>query len=379
MTGILEMVGKQYKVPTNAEILSSATDGQLPAGEVSLASALRDGGYATCMVGKWHIGGHPKDFGFDAWPMFTRGNGQRRFVNGEFFTDTQAEAAIQWMGQKRDKPFFLFFATHAVHNPFAASQEYIDEGLARGLPAKGPWNATYAGFVRHLDDAVGRLLTALDCLKLADDTIVVFFSDNGGRGLDVSRNDPFRGGKGDLYEGGIREPLIIRWPGRIRVGSTCDTPVISTDFYPTFLEYAGLPLRPKQHCDGTSFKSLLEGATRLDRDNFYWHIPHYSTVAVPQSAIRSGDWKLIEFYSGYRRYWNAQEQVVTEGHTSARVELYNLRTDPYEHQDLAGKEALIAASLKQKLDEHLKATGARLPPRNPAYDPNKREKGLFKM
>lgn len=379
MTGILEMVGKQYKVPENAEVMSPATDGKLPPGEVSVASALREGGYATCIVGKWHVGGHAKDYGFDAWPMFTPGNGQKRFIDGEFFTEKQTEAAIQWMGEKRRQPFFLYFSTHAVHNPFAASKTYIDENLARGLPAKGPWNATYAGFVRHVDDAVGRLLTALDALNLAQDTMVIFYSDNGGRGLDISRNDPFRGAKGNLYEGGIREPLIIRWPGRIKAGTTCDTPVTSTDFYPTLLECAGLPLRPAQHRDGISFLPLLEGASHLERDTLYWHIPHYSTVAVPSSAIRSGDWKLIEYYSDYRRDWDDAKQIVTERHTSARVELYNLRSDPYEAKDVANQQAAIAAELKRKLDDHLKAVGARLPPANPAYDPKKPETGLFAM
>jgi arylsulfatase A-like enzyme len=379
MTGILEMVGKQYKVPDNAAVLSSATDGTLPVGEVSLASALREGGYATCMIGKWHVGGHPKDYGFDAWPMFARGNGQKRFVDGEFFTDKQAEAAIQWMGEKRDRPFFLYFATHAVHNPFAASQTYIEQNLARGLPAKGPWNATYAGFVRHLDDAVGRLLTALDARNLAQDTLVIFFSDNGGRGLDISRNDPFRGAKGNLYEGGIREPLIIRWPGRVKAGTTSDTPVISTDFYPTLLACAGLPLRPAQHRDGISFASLFDGTNRLERDTFYWHMPHYSTAAVPSSAIRVGDWKLIKYYSDYRREWDDQKQVVTERHASARVELYNLHSDPSEEHEMASQQPAIAADLQRRLEEHLKATGARLPPANPTYDPKKPEKGLFEM
>jgi arylsulfatase A-like enzyme len=379
MTGILEMVGKQYKVPDNAAVLSPATDGQLPQGNISIASALREGGYATGMVGKWHVGGHPKDFGFDAWPMFTSGNGQKRFVDGEFFTDKQSEAAIQWLAEKRGRPFFLYFATHAVHNPFAASRPYIDENLARGLPAQGPWNATYAGFVRHLDDSVGRLLTALDDLKLTQNTLVIFFSDNGGRGLDISRNDPFRGAKGNLYEGGIRVPLIIRWPGKIKAGMVCDAPVISTDFYPTLLECAGLPLRPAQHRDGISFRSLLFGATHLERDTLFWHIPHYSTVAVPSSAIRAGDWKLIEYYSDYRRDWDDQKQIVTERHTPERLELYNMRDDPYEHRDLASTQPVIAADLQRKLDEHLKSTGARLPLANPSHDPAKPERGLFKM
>lgn len=379
MTGILEMVGKQYKVPDNAAVISPETDGQLPRGEVSLASALREGGYETCMVGKWHIGGQAKDYGFDAPLMFTNGNGQRRFVDGEYFTDKQAEAAIQWMGEKRDRPFFLYFATHAVHNPFVVSQTYLKQNLARGLPAKGPWNATYAGFVRHLDDAVGRLLTTLDALNLTQDTLVIFYSDNGGRGLDISRNDPFRGAKGNLNEGGIRVPMIIRWPGRVKAGTISDTPVITTDFYPTLLECASLPLRPAQHRDGISFLSLLEGATKLDRDPIFWHMPHYSTVAVPSSAIRSGDWKLIEYYSGYRRDWDDQKQIVIERHTPARAELYNLRNDPYEHENLASQQSEIAAVLKQRLDEHLKTTGARLPPANPAYDPQKPEKRIFEM
>jgi arylsulfatase A-like enzyme len=378
MTGILEMAGGNYKVPDNAVVLPAPTRRDLPAGEVTVAAALREGGYTTCLVGKWHVGRHPKDCGFDAWPCFTAGNKQPRFVDGQFFTEVQATAAVKWLREKRDRPFFLFFSTHAVHAPLAANQVYLAECLRQGLPASGPWNATYAAYVRHLDDTVGRLLDEIDAQKLTRNTVVIFFSDNGGRGLDVSRNTPWRGAKGQLYEGGIRVPLIVRWPGVVPAGRTCDEPAISTDFYSTLLEMAGLPLRPDQHCDGASLLPLLKGQPKSHRDALFWHHPHYSTVGVPHSAIRAGDWKLIQYYSGYRREWDERKGALVEYHAPSQVELFDLGRDPSERENVAAKEPAKVEVLERKLRAHLTQCNAHLPPLNPAHDPRKPETGLFK-
>lgn len=286
------------------------------------------------------------------------------------------------MEANRDRPFFLYFSTNAVHTRIVAQQKYIDDFLNMGLKAKGPWNATYAGFVRHLDDAVGRLLDKLHDLDLADHTIVLFTSDNGGRGLDISDNAPLRGDKGNLYEGGIREPLIVRWPGVTTPGSVCTVPVISTDFYPTLLDMAGLPLRPEQHLDGVSIASLCRGAAELDRKDLFWHHPHYSTTAVPASAIRQGDWKLVKFYSDYQRVWLHDAQgggKVVETRDPALLQLYNLQEDIGEQNNLASKLPDKADELHKQLLDHLQRTEARLPTRNPDHDASKPETGTYKM
>ena len=228
--------------------------------------------------------------------------------------------------------------------------------------------------MKHLDDAVGRLLDSLDRLGLAERTIVLFTSDNGGRGVDISDNAPLRGDKGNVYEGGIREPLLIRWPGVTEPGSVCSVPVVSTDFYPTLLDMAGIPLRPEQHRDGVSIAALCRGGTALDRPAIFWHHPHYSTTAVPASAIRQGDWKLVKFYSDYQRVWQPDGQgggKVVETRDPALLQLYNLRDDLGEQHDLARKLPEKTAELHRLLMEHLRGTEARLPVKNPDYDPSK--------
>ena len=384
MSGILAQNAGPYKVPDNAQVLPPRGIGKLDSEEVTLAEAFQQAGYRTAMVGKWHVGGNAtaaRQQGFDDVFRFSN-NGQSRIVGDRFETDLKAEAAEKWLETNRDRPFFLYFSTNAVHNRIAAQQKYIDDFLAKGLKATGPWNATYAGFVRHLDDAVGRLLDALERLGLAEQTIVLFTSDNGGRGLDVSDNAPLRGDKGNTYEGGIREPLIIRWPGVIRPGSLCTVPVISTDFYPTLLDLAGIPLRPKQHLDGVSIASLCRGGKSLTRESLFWHHPHYSTTAVPSSAIRHGDWKLVKFYSDYQRIWEHDGQgggKVVETRDPELLQLYNLREDIGEEKNLASGMPEKVAELHKALMDHLRQTEARLPTRNPLHDPTKPETGTYKM
>jgi len=384
MSGILAQNARPYKVPHNAQVLPPRGKVALDDEEVTLAEAFRQAGYRTALVGKWHVGGNAataRQQGFDDVFRFSN-NGQSRIVGDRFETDLKAEEAGEWMEAHRGRPFFLYFSTNAVHTRIAAQKRYVDHFLKQGLKPKGPWNATYAGFVRHLDDAVGRLLDKLRDLDLADRTIVVFMSDNGGRGLDISDNAPLRGDKGNLYEGGIREPLIVRWPGVIRPGSVCTVPVVSTDFYPTLLEMAGLPLRPEQHVDGVSIASLCRGAAHLDREALFWHHPLYSTTAVPASAVRQGDWKLVKFYSDYQRIWQHDGRgggKVVETRDPALVQLYNVREDVGEQEDLASELPEKAAELHERLLDHFRRTEARLPMRNPDYDASKPETGTYKM
>ena len=384
MSGILAQNARPYKVPGNAQVLPPRGIVKLDDNEVTLAEAFQEAGYRTALVGKWHVGGDAttaRQQGFDDVCRFSN-NGQSRVVGDRFETDVKAEEAGQWMEANRERPFFLYFSTNAVHTRIAAQQRYIDHFLQKGLKPKGPWNATYAGFVRHLDDAVGRLLEKLDELGLTDRTIVVFTSDNGGRGLDISDNAPLRGDKGNLYEGGIREPLIIRWPGVTKPGAVCSVPVISTDFYPTLLDMAGLPLRPQQHLDGVSLVPLCRGATVLDREVLFWHHPHYSTTAVPCSAVRQGDWKLVKFYSDYQRIWEDDRQGggrVVEARDPALLQLYNIKEDIGEQDNRASELPRKVAELHALLEEHLHQVEARLPIKNPDYDASKQETGTYKM
>jgi arylsulfatase A-like enzyme len=218
-----------------------------------------------------------------------------------------------------------------------------------------------AAMVARMDWSVGRILDKLNELGLSDRTAVVFTSDNGGlsnvyddelkKNVLATSNRPYRGGKSQNYEGGIRIPLIIKWPGVTQPGSKCSVPVISTDLYPTFLSVAGLPLRPQQHLDGLSLAPLLKGGESLPRNCLYWHYPHYQTLP-PHSAVRCGGWKLIRHYE------------------TGKIELYNLANDNAENTNLAAQYPEKAKQLKGFLDHHLQAIGAQMPTANPKYDPS---------
>jgi arylsulfatase A-like enzyme len=214
--------------------------------------------------------------------------------------------------------------------------------------------------VERMDWSVGRVLAKLKELNLENNTAVLFFSDNGGlnsvldeqtgKNVTATSNLPYRGGKSQLFEGGIRVPFIARCPGMTKPGSICNTPVISTDLYPTFLDIVGLPLRPKQHLDGLSLMPLLRGEKELRRHNLYWHYPQYHTLE-PHSAIRSGKWKLIKFYE------------------DGRLQLFNIESDPGEKLDLAALEPKMTRNLHQFLQDYLLAIGAQMCGPNPGYNP----------
>ncbi|RMF89832.1 MAG: sulfatase, partial [Planctomycetota bacterium] len=279
------------------------------------------------------------------------------------------DEAIRAVEQFRDRPFLVYLAFHTVHTPLQAPPElvkkYEEKAKRLGLVDKEAFaeeeqvwptdrprrvrtlqaHATYAAMVESMDTNVGRLLAKLDELGLADDTVVFFMSDNGGlstsEGLPTS-NLPLRGGKGWLYEGGIREPWIVRWPGVTKPGSVCKTPVISTDFYPTILDIAGLPLRPEQHRDGVSIVPLLKQSGTIEREALYWHYPHYSNQGgFPGGAVRMGDYKLIERFE------------------DGRVHLYNLADDIGERHDLAAEMPDRVEHMRRKLHAWYKEVGAK--------------------
>jgi arylsulfatase A-like enzyme len=269
---------------------------------------------------------------------------------------------------------FLFLSHYAVHTPIQAKKNHIDKynTKAEDLPLpQGPAYLTerdniitkqvqdhpvYAAMVESTDESVGRVMKKLDALGLSDNTAVIFMSDNGGLSTQPRKsptaNVPLRAGKGWLYEGGIREPMIIKWPGVVKPGSVCHEPVISNDFYPTILEVAGLPPRPNQHIDGLSLVPLLTGTGKLDRNALYWHYPHYhGSGNTPSAAVRAGDCKLIEFYD--------------EG----KIELYNLKDDISEKNNLANKMPEKTTQLKKMLCDWQKSLDAQIPKPDPDCKP----------
>jgi len=366
--------------------------GQMPLEEVTLAESLKPAGYRTCFVGKWHLGREPfwpEHQGFDinigGWSAGSPAGGYfspyrnprlKDGPKGEYLTDRLNAEALKFLDAHHAEPFLLYLSHYTVHTPIQGKSDYVAKYKAKAAklqPLDGPPylpegeavakqrqdHAVYAAMVQSMDESVGRILRKLEALGIADHTAIVFMSDNGGystrRGAPTS-NLPLRAGKGWLYEGGIREPMIIKWPGVTRPGSVCRAPVTSTDFYPTLLEMAGLPLRPTQHADGTSLVPLLKGARTLDRQAIYWHYPHYSPQGgTPSGAVRAGDLKLIEFFE--------------DNH----VELYNLRADLGEKHDLADDMPGKAAELRKMLHDWRQAVDARMPTPNPNYKPGARK------
>lgn len=358
----------------------------LPLAEVTFAEAMKDAGYAAGFLGKWHLGGepyspdkqgfdlnlgggalgHPPSY-FSPYKIPTLSDGPK----GEYLTDRLTEEALKFIEQKKDQPFLLYFSHYAVHNPQQAKPELVAKFQAKleAMPASAEPEfisdhgrqvrtrqdkPVYAAMVASLDESVGRVMAKLAELGLEKNTIVVFFSDNGGLSTaegTPTANRPLRLGKGWNYEGGIREPLLVKWPGVTKPGSVCASPVIATDFYPTFLEMCALPARPQQHVDGVSLAPLLRGGTLPERALF-WHYPHYSNQGGPPGgAVRLGDFKLIEHFE------------------EMRTELYNLQDDIGEQTDLAAKFPAKAAAMRDQLHAWRAKVGAQMPSPNPAYKP----------
>ena len=345
----------------------------LPREEITLAEALKKLGYATAHIGKWHLGGGefpPQYQGFDTniaggdtghpasyfWPYGATNNShrvpglaERGGATGDYLTDQLTDEALRFIAANQDRQFYLNFCQYAVHAPLMGKQELIDQAADRP-GANGQSNAVYAAMIQSVDESLGRVLEKLDELHLAERTIIIFTSDNGGAvhfgKPPATSNFPLRNGKGSAYEGGLRVPLLVKVPGRVRAGSVCDTPVITTDFFPTLLELAGADKASAATAvDGVSFVPLLDGVPGLPRDRLFWHYPHYwnSGKVSPYSVARVGDWKLIRFYE------------------SGREELYNLSIDPSEQQDLAVSHPKKRKEMDARLDTWLKETGAQLP------------------
>lgn len=395
--GVTNYICKRH--PHRARLIDAPYIKHLPLEEKSVAAALREGGYQTWHLGKWHLGDEPyfpEHHGFDinvggcaagapyAGGYFSPWNlpsiDDSSVPEGTYLTDYLTDEAIKLIRSRDERPFFMNMWYYTVHEPIEAKQEYIDyfenKGRAMGLdmvPAfesgeVSPMSLTlnwrtrrrlvqsdpvYAAMIKSMDENVGRLMQELEEAGEAEDTVLIFTSDNGGLSSAESSptcNAPLAEGKGWMYEGGTREPLIVRWPGVVAAGSKCSVPTTSPDFYPTFLDIAGLPLLPDQHVDGVSLVPLLRGATELGREAIFWHYPHYGNQGgTPGASVRAGDWKLIRFFE------------------DEHVELYNLRLDVGEERDVADRHPAITERLANMLGAWMAEVDAEFPEPNPAW------------
>jgi arylsulfatase A-like enzyme len=416
------------------KLMNASIHQELPSNEITLAEALKAHGYSTAIFGKWHLGEEPNGplaQGFDVQiPKWNKGWPKTGYhapfelegiddKPGQYLTDRLTDEAMGFIEVNKDKPFFLYLSHFTVHDPIEGRQDLVEKYkkirdqkpsqqsppfILEGNPdAESPLskeeletliqqepykdhkalpnqtvkvkqhqdNVEFAGMVESMDESLGRVISKLNELGITDNTIIIFFSDNGGMSaanfgwpdrvvpnskLDAAystSNLPLRGAKGWLYEGGIRVPLIIKWPGQGNHGMVCDVPVISTDFFPTLLDMAGLPLQPEQHNDGVSLVPLLNGENQLEREAIYWHFPHYSNHGMqsPGGAIRFGDYKLLEYYENYT------------------MQLFNLREDLEEQNDLTHSQPEKAAELRKMLHAWRKEIAAQMMPPNPEYKP----------
>ena len=372
----------------NGRFRNAPLHDDLPLAEITMAEALRARGYKTFFAGKWHLG--PSE---DFWPTkqgfdinkggFMRGGpygGKKYFSpygnprlddgpDGEHLTARLGHETAKFIEDNKDSPFLAYLAFYTVHTPLIGPPDLVEKYQAKskrlGLvdkeafaPEEQNWetdqprrvrtlqaHATYAAMVESMDSAVGTVLDKLDELGIVDDTIVCYTSDNGGLSTSEgspTSNLPLRGGKGWIYEGGIREPFIIRAPGTTKPGSTCDVPVVSTDFYPTVLSLAGHKPLPGQHRDGVDLTPVLSGGKELDREAIYWHYPHYSNQGgFPGGAIRMGDWKLLERYE------------------DGTVHLYNLADDLGEQNDQSADQPERVKTMQKKLHAWYKTVDAK--------------------
>ena len=271
---------------------------------------------------------------------------------GEYLTDRLTDEAVSFIRENNDKPFFLYFPHYGVHTPLQAKPEVIAK-YERIPETDRQGKPEYAAMIESVDDSVGRVMATLQELKLDENTVIIFTSDNGGF-YNATSNAPLRANKGAYYEGGIRVPLIIKWPGVTKPGLVVNEPVISTDLYPTCLAAAGLPALTNQHVDGVNLQPVLTGADSLPDRALFWHFPHYNEhpSSVPSSVIRKGPWKLIETFD-------------PEG-----IELYNLADDLSETKNLAGTESAKVNELRRELDTWREHVGAEMMQPNPDYNPS---------
>ncbi|MBN1292285.1 MAG: sulfatase [Candidatus Latescibacteria bacterium] len=345
--------------------------------EVTIAEALKTAGYVSASVGKWHLGDedyYPDKQGFDVniagyWagqpPTYYHPYTVDREWNNHiptmesgmdavYLTDRLTDESLTFIENNKDRPFFLYLSHYAVHTPIEGKKELIPKYEAKIKPAQAQKNPEYAAMIESVDDSVGRVMDKLEELGIADNTVVIFMSDNGGLSgvgdwLNITSNAPLRSGKGTAYEGGVREPMIIKWPGVVTSGTVCSVPVISIDFYPTMLDMAGIKGDPGHFVDGKSLIPLLKQTGTIDRETIYWHYPHYH-ITTPFGSVRKGAYKLIEYYE------------------DGSQELYNLIDDIGETNNLSSLMPDKAEELRKMLEDWRISVGAQMMTPNPDYD-----------
>jgi arylsulfatase A-like enzyme len=341
----------------------------------TIAEALRAVGYRTGHIGKWHLSARgvatrvtqPTDHGFDvsySKPAGTKGyilkQGSFSESGSNYLTDAFTDKACQFIDESKSNPFFLYFAYNVPHTPIQGRKdlvEYFQKKVDRSATHRNP---TYAAMVASLDESVGRVLAQLKKNNLTEKTVIVFTSDNGGLTQRYGKHDgftenlPLRRGKGSAYEGGVRVPAIVRWPGVTKAGQVCDEPIMTTDYFPTILEMAAAQPESTASIDGRSIAPLLKDVNaELDR-NLYWHYPHYHAGGDgPYSAVRSDNFRLIEF------------------HEDSSIRLYDLNTDIGEQTDLATRMSDKATQLRSDLHRWRKSVQAQMPTKNPNHDPKR--------
>jgi len=358
------------------KLLEAPTPLHLNRNVPTIAKMLKSAGYHTGAIGKWHLGGEgylPEDFGFDVniagdnhgHPPSYFGPYNFHNLTGytakDYLTDVLTQKMDAFVQDAAAKgPFFLYMAEYSVHLPLQAKLDMIEK-YRRKNGGKDEPDPIYAAMIESTDIALGSLRTVLQRAGVADNTIILLTSDNGGVGFQgrrlhrIADNGPLRAGKGYLYEGGIREPFLVHWPGVTKPNTVCDVPVSGLDLMPTILQMTGAGPVPEPY-DGLDITGLLRGGAAPQRDTLYWHYPHYSDQGgTPGGAIREGDWKLIEFFE--------------DNH----LELYNLALDPGEQYNFASSYADKAWDLRRKLASWRESVNAVMPTPNPNYDPTQAE------
>lgn len=371
--GLTDFLGGQ-RSPEDSPVRPAPYVSHLPFDLTTLPEALKAHGYTTAILGKWHLGGAdspPEAHGFDKSLGTEIGGGGAGYFapkwwlskdltqneDGKYIVDRLTDDACAYLRAPKDKPFFLYLSHFAPHIPLQAKPEdlaHFEEKkskLSGDLGAQA--NVIYASIIAAIDRSVGRVLDTLKEAGLEENTVVIFTSDNGGLSVHegantpATDNSPLRMGKGYLYEGGLRVPLIVRWPGTTPKGAECTAPCINTDFLPTLCAAAGVPKEDLPPLDGVSIAPLLhDPKAAFDQGDIFWHYPHFANQGGrPGSAIRRGDWKLIEW------------------HETGQIELYDLKTDPGEAADVSAAQSSVAKELQEALHAWRERVGAKMPPK----------------
>ncbi len=341
---------------------------RLPLEEVTIAEMLKPAGYVSAMIGKWHLNkdknykpgrpGDPGSQGFDFVHTTVKPEDDANPNEDAHHAVEITDEALNFLDKYKDKPFFLYVAHHVVHRPIMEHADLIFKYQEKRGSDKLINNPIMGAMIERMDTQIGRLLKKIDDLKLTDNTIVVFFSDNGGYNK-LQAQDPLRGGKSMLFEGGIRVPFVIRWPGVIKPNTVNSTPVCGIDFFPTFAEIAGIKNLPK-NIDGVSLVPLLTKTGSIERKALFWHYPHYHRFGyMPSGAIREGRYKLIEWY---------EKSFFNESHP---VSLFDLESDLSEKNDISEKMPEKTKEFWEKLKQWRKDVGAQEMTKNPNFDPKK--------